>query len=90
MHGAENRKAIPKGEIPSEMWRTRLVPQWLKPNYNFKWGLGSDKRFPGIPKWHGRMNHLFDTVHATKCLPISLVVNCGFHVPKKYIASEDP
>eukprot|EP00973_Karenia_brevis_P037163 5122983-Karenia_brevis.AAC.1 len=52
-------------------------------------GLGSDQRFPGIPKWHSRMEYLFATINTTKCLPITSVINMGIHVPKKYIATVD-
>eukprot|EP00973_Karenia_brevis_P084385 11711341-Karenia_brevis.AAC.1 len=89
MHRAKNRKATPPGEVPSELWRLLLFPQWLKPNFHYKRGLGSDQRFPGIPKWHSRMEHLFATINTTKCLPITSVINMGIHVPKKYIATVD-
>ena len=89
-HYSKNRKSTPPNEVPNELWRLCLFPQWLTPNFKFRWGVGSDQKFPEITQWHVRMRHLFETIGATLCLPLSVITNYGCHVPKKYVATCSP
>ena len=87
MNNAKNRKNVPHGEIPDEIWRRLLHPQWLPPGQSFRWGIGSDQTFPSTDKWVTMFKRLMQTIHKTGCMPIPAFVNQGVTVPKKHVSA---
>ena len=83
MHRSSCRKAFPPGDIPYELWRIVLLPQWLMPGYSPKWGLGSDRIFPTADSACKMFRRFVATIHCTKCLAVANVVNTCFTIPKK-------
>ena len=90
IHYAKNRKFIPPGEIPSELWRVLLEPQWLKPFYEPKWGLGNDKKFEESIHFTSMTKALLSTIWFTNCLPINSVFNLACVILKKVKSQLDP
>ena len=86
MHYSKCRKSFPPGDIPNEIWRIMLEPQYLKPNYVPKWGLGSDGLFHECIHIKDMFKYLLAVLIATNCLPVACVVNLCFAIPKKVIS----
>ena len=77
------RKAFPPADVPNEIWRLVLQPQWLMPNYTPRWGLGGDKLFPETKSIQHMFRRYLATFQSTKCLAIANVINICFTIPKK-------
>eukprot|EP00973_Karenia_brevis_P009649 1301445-Karenia_brevis.AAC.1 len=86
-HGA-NRKAFSLGEIPNEVWRIVMKPQWVRPNFEASWGMGHRGEFKVSKYIHKMLFTLFATILGVKSMPVSTIVNEGVEIPKK-IASID-
>ena len=84
---AGNRRGVPHGEIPSELWRVILNPQWLlKP---MRHGLGYVPKFAGAGPVVEKLKHLCGIIGATARLPLQFNISVGFHMLKKVVSHVD-
>ena len=86
VHYTRNRKAYMPGDVPTEIWRLVLLPQWLLPNIKAKWGLGHSGLFHTPSKFHIAFKKCLAVIYHTKCLPIQAVCNSGATIPKKHMS----
>ena len=70
---APNRKSTQPGEIPAELWRIALQPQWLQPNYKYPWALKTTDEQP--QKWEEDKKITFVSPHDTKSSKYPTVVD---------------
>ena len=78
-----NRRGVPQGEIPGELWKIVLWPQRLR--VRAKWGVGHSGMFSPPVGFSSMVARLFATIEATGRAPLQFVVNVGFPVPKKAV-----
>ena len=84
---AGNRRGVPHGEIPSELWRVTLNPQRLP--QPMRHGPGYVPKFAGAEPVVEKFKHLCAIIGSTARLPLQLNISVVFHMPKQVVSHMD-
>ena len=82
-----NRRGVPSWDIPAEIWRMAL---W--PNYTLgymRWGVGSTRTYEYPQDLKGRVFKLCEAIRRSQCLPAQFCTSQGFRVHKKSLPHID-
>ena len=83
VHYSRNSKSYPSGDVPAEIWRIMLNPQWVLPTVALKWGIGHTSKFETPVLFENMFEKFLSVMYNTKCLPVQAVMNVGAVIPKK-------
>ena len=78
---APNRKSIVPGEVPSELWRIVMRPEWLIPGFRYPHGVGYQAGFGELAQVSKRIHHLFASMMHFKIVPITSICCFGVRPP---------
>eukprot|EP00969_Alexandrium_andersonii_P237216 10471090-Alexandrium_andersonii.AAC.1 len=80
---AKTRRGVPKGEVPSEVWRLALYPDWHRVGFAPRWGIGHCATYSPPDTIRNWMSVLWAVILSSSCAPNQFLVNSGFYVHKK-------
>ena len=79
----KNRKSVAPGEIPNEIWRIIMEPNWHAPGYTPPTGIGHSLEYGDTTKISQQIRKLFGMLKHKSTLPMHAMLNQMVTLPKK-------
>ena len=76
------------GDVPNEIWRLVLEPQYLKAGHTMKFGVGHTNKFDEPTAMQKLIHELIKTIDCTEHLPLRCRTNLCHQIPKKMMSHE--